>query len=99
MTLSKLLNMLRKPTNKPELHYKYKSNHYGVSSEIALPIMDESFTPDQIRSSYHSPEQLKEYCKKLLEASQISEERYISIVGEASELPTAPITEEKKPPE
>lgn len=100
MVTMKIFDRFKKPKNKPERHYYNSTDCYGVPSEVALPLIDESFTPDQIRSSRHSPEQFKEYCKKLLEAAQISKERYVSIVGEEpNNLPLVPITEDKKSPE
>ncbi len=96
--LSDILQKLRKPKNKPETHYyRFKNEHFGVPANIALTIMDESFTVDQIKSASISTDQLMGYCKKLYEASEISKERYEDIIGKAPDLPAIPLTEDKKP--
>jgi hypothetical protein len=65
----------------------------GVPALVASTIMDESFHPDEIRSSHlYSTEKLCEYCELLLEESKITKERYIAIVGNGtSNLPAFPL--------
>jgi hypothetical protein len=95
---SDLLEKLRKPKNEPERHYRYEKEHFGIPSNIALTLIDESLTADEIRvSSFCSREQLKGYCRTLYEASEISKERYEDIIGEVPNLPAIPLTEDKKP--
>jgi hypothetical protein len=76
----KLLERFKKAKPEEQKQQKFVSDYYGVPAELAMPIMDDSFAPEDIRSSIYTDEKLKEYCKKLLDAGKISEERYHSIV-------------------
>ncbi len=71
--------------------YNYPKEHHGVPSNIALIIIDDNFSADEIKSvSICSPSQLKEYCKILYQASQISQERCLAITDGLENLPSNP---------
>jgi hypothetical protein len=76
----KILEMLKKKKVEAKKYRKSEKEYNGAPSFFAKSIMNDSLTGDDIRSSELSDEQLKEYCKKLLDAGLISEERYHSIV-------------------
>lgn len=76
-----LKKMMRKLETQPVM--RSKLDLHGVPLNIAHPIMDESFSPEILRStSAYSDAELRVYCKSLLDAEAITEERYRSIVDD-----------------
>ena len=96
-----LFKKLTKPEEKTVPYDRRKKEYYGVPPVIAVAIMDESFMPSQLNSSsIYSKDKITAYCKLLFDANQISEERYLSIVGEEpNNSPMVSLTEDKQPPE